>query len=447
MGSNGVAPARPLHLDASAGMAGNMFLGALLDAGLSRKALDAELAALPLEFRIKVSRVERGGFAARYVDVVIPGQKRRKRKQKPKRDPDPASSHSHSHSHEHTDDGHAHDHAHDEHHLSPHGHGRTWREIEKLLGRTKLRPTVRDKALGIFEGLARAEASVHGRTLETVHFHEVGMVDAIVDVTAAAAGLELMGIGRVTCSPVGVGHGFVDTAHGRLSVPTPATLALLEGIPTQPIDVAWETITPTGAAILRELVDSFVPWPGLVMERVGIGAGRDRPGATPNVVRAIVGAPSAGVSTDRIVVIETNIDDLVPEHFDYALERLMAAGAVDVSIQHVQMKKNRPGFLLRVLCPPAARDAVAHTLFAETSAIGLRHQEWDRIVLERTVRRVDTPWGRIRVKEVRAPDGSPSFSPEYDDCRKAAKKSGVALREIVREAEARAREAFGRGAA
>ncbi len=420
-----------------------MFVAALLDAGLPRKALDAQLEALPLEFKLKVSRVERGGFAARYVDVVIPGQKRRRAKKKgASKEPGHAHAHDHAPGHDHAP---AHAHAQDEHHLSHHAHGRRWREIERLLGRAKLAPTVRDRALGIFEGLARAEADVHGRSLDDVHFHEVGMVDAIVDVTAAAAGLELLGVGRVTCSPVGIGHGFVDTAHGRLPVPTPATLALLQGVPTAPVDVAWETITPTGAAILREVVDEFVSWPGIVVERVGVGAGRERPGPMPNVVRAMLGAPSPGVSTDRIVVIETNVDDLVPEHFDYALERLMEAGAVDVSIQHVQMKKNRPGFLLRVLCPPAARDTVARTLFAETSAIGLRHQEWDRIVLERRARRVDTPWGRLRVKEVRAPDGAPSFSAEYDDCRKAAKRSGIALREIVRETEALARAAFGGG--
>jgi len=426
-----------LHVDATAGMAGNMFMASLIDAGLSRKALEAELAALPLEFKLKLSRVERGGFAARHVDVVIPGRKRRAAKSK-------AAKKRRAHAHAHSDTESS---VQDEHHLSADGHGRTWGEIEKLYRRAKLAPVVRDRALGIFEGLARAEAAVHGRRLDDVHFHEVGMADAVVDVTAAALGIELLGIGGVTCSPVGVGRGFVDTAHGRLAVPTPATLELLRGVPTVAVDVAWETVTPTGAAILRGLVDEFVDWPGGVIDRVGVGAGRDRPGPVPNVVRALVGPPVAGVglSRDRITVIETNLDDLVPEHFDHLLERLMASGAVDVSIQHVQMKKNRPGYLLRVLCPKTARDDVARTLFAESTAIGLRHQEWDRLVLERRGRKVETPWGRMRVKEVRSPDGRRSWSAEYDDCKKAAKKSGEPLREIVRRAEALAREAFGEG--
>jgi len=410
-----------------------MFMAALLDAGLSRKALDAELAALPLEFKLKVSRAERGGFAAKHVDVVIPGRRARGASKSK------AQARSHAHPH---------DHVHDEHHLSDGGHGRTWKQIERLLGKAKLTPVVRDRALGIFEGLAKAEAAVHGRSLETVHFHEVGMVDAIVDVTAAAAGLELLGAGRVTSTPVGIGHGFVDTAHGRLSIPTPATLELLKGVPTLPVDVAWETVTPTGAAILRAVVDEFVSWPGLTVEQVGVGAGRDRPGPIPNVVRVMLGARDGAMSRDRITVIETNLDDLVPEHFDHLLERLMGAGAVDVAIQHVQMKKNRPGFLLRVLCPPPAREAVAHALFAESTAIGLRHQEWDRLVLERRSRRVDTPWGRLRVKEVRGPDGARSWSAEYDDCKKAAQKSGAPLRDVVRETEALACAAFsgeGRG--
>lgn len=436
---------RSLHVDATAGMAGNMFLGALLDAGLPRKALESELAGLGLEFSLKVGRVERGGFAARHVDVTIPGQRQRRAKGGSAKRRKPGSGHAAAATTDADSHAHAHAHAHDEQHLSSDGHGRTWKEIERLLSRAKLAPVVRDRALGIFEGLARAEAAVHGRRLDEVHFHEVGMVDAIVDVTAAAAGLELLGVGRVTCSPVGIGHGFVDTAHGRLPIPTPATLELLKGIPTAALDVAWETVTPTGAAILRWIVDAFVTWPGGVVERVGVGAGRDRPGPVPNVVRVTLGPDAPGVSSDRITVIETNLDDLVPEHFDHLLDRLMHAGAVDVGVQHMQMKKNRPGFLLRVLCPPPARDAVARTLFAESTAIGLRHQEWDRLVLERRGRKVDTEWGRLRVKQIRGPDGRLSFSAEYDDCARAAKKSGEPLRDVVRRVESAAREAFGEG--
>jgi len=422
-------------------MAGNMFMGALLDAGLSRKALEAGLAALPLDFKLKVSRVDRGGFAARYVDVVIPGRR------KPKKSA--GSGHrrqAHVHAHAHPHEPHVHDHTHahadseSEHHLSRDDHGRTYAEIVDLLEGASLADGVRRRALGIFEGLARAEARVHGRTLESVHFHEVGMVDAIVDVTAAALGLDLLEIERVTCSPVGIGHGFVDTAHGRLAIPTPATLALLEGVPTVPVDVAWETITPTGAAIVKALTDEFVPWTEMTMDAVGHGAGRERPGATPNIVRLVIGRTQSTLSSDRIAVIETNLDDLVPEHFDHLLERLMESGAVDVSVQHVVMKKNRPGFLVRVLCAPSARDTVARTLFAESTAIGLRHQEWDRLLLERRIVRVETVHGRIRVKEIVAPESGVSYSAEYDDCKRAARRTGVPLRVVVEVAETAARQ-------
>lgn len=420
-----------------------MFMGALLDAGLPRRDLEAGLAALPLEFALKVGRVERGGFAARHVEVVIPGSRRprkprRGRASGTERASGGGAEASRGHHHVHGEAGVVSD-ANDEHHVSHDGHGRRYGEIVDLLEGSALDERVRERALGIFDRLARAEAKVHRRKLETVHFHEVGMVDAIVDVTAAALGLELLGVEHVTCSAVGIGHGFVDTAHGRLPIPTPATLALLEGVPTVPLDVAWETITPTGAALVASLVDEFVPWPVITVDAVGCGAGRERPGAIPNVVRVVLGRPCPSLSRDRIAVIETNLDDLVPEHFEHLLERLMESGAVDVSLQHVVTKKNRPGFLVRVLCPPPQRDAVARVLFAESTAIGLRHQEWDRLLLARRSLAVDTPFGRIRVKEISGPEGDVSFSAEYDDCKAAARRTGVPLRSVVEQAESAAR--------
>jgi len=402
-----------LHLEPFSGIAGNMFLGAMLDLGLSRRELDADLAGLGVDYRLRVSRVHRGALAARYLDVRVPSAKARSRS-KPA-----AKRHAHAHS-----------------------HGRSHREIRRLLESARLAPRVRERALAIFEALGLAEARVHGVALDEVHFHEVGAVDAIVDVTGAAIALERLGVDRVSCGPVALGHGSVDTQHGRLPLPAPATLQLLEGIPTVPAHVAWETVTPTGAAILRSIVDDFGTWPAMRVEAVGYGAGNDREGPMPNVLRAVLGR-SGGPAADRVAVLETNLDDLVPEHFDYLMERLFEAGALDVALQHLQMKKNRPGFLVRVLARPSERAELARVLFAESTAIGVRTSEWDRIVLERELRRVATPYGRIGIKIVRDPDGLAQISAEYGDCKRAAKKAGVALREVVRVAEAAGREELG----
>jgi len=404
---------RLLHLDAFSGAAGNMFLGAMLDLGLSRARLLEGLAPLGLDFKLVVRKVQRSGLAARHVDVAVPAPKRAAH----------GPSHGHAQSQVHA---HGHEHAH------PHARGeaRHFPEIRRLIERARLVPAVRSRALAIFEALGQAEARVHGVPVDEVHFHEVGAVDAIVDVTGAAIALDVLEIDRVTCSPVALGHGTIDSAHGRLPLPAPATLELLAGIPTVPAHVAWETVTPTGAAILRTIVDEFGVLPAMTVERIGYGAGNDRPGPMPNVLRAVLGR-GAGSGRDRIALIETNLDDLVPEHFDYLMERLFEAGALDVALQHLQMKKNRPGFLLRVLARPADRDALARIVFAESTAIGVRTLEWDRMVLERESARLSTSYGPMRVKVVRGLDGRSEYSPEYDDCKRAARKHGVPLREVV----------------
>ena len=404
-----------LHFDVFSGAAGNMVLAALVDLGVSRRVLEQELAGLGLDFRFRISKVERGPLAARYLDVRVPkpGAKGGARYVSGNREPRP---------------GHR-----------PHVHGRTFAQIRTLLRRAKLAGSVKERSLAIFEELARAEACVHGTTIDAVHFHEVGAVDAIIDITGTAVALDCLGVVRTTASPVALGHGTVETSHGRLPLPAPATLELLRGVPTVPVDVAWETVTPTGAAILRVCVDAFEPLPAMRIDAIGHGAGRDREGPMPNVLRAVLGTDTVA-SRDRIVVLETNLDDLVPEHFDFLMERLFDAGAVDVSLQHLQMKKNRPGFLVRALARPQDRVQVAHALFAHSTAIGVRTAEWDRLVLERKSGRVATPYGRIRVKRVHGLDGLVSVSAEYDDCKRAAHKHGVPLRDVVRAAEDGARE-------
>jgi uncharacterized protein (TIGR00299 family) protein len=397
--------ARTLHLDPFSGIAGNMFLGALLDAGLSRRALAEDLAALGVRHRLVVSKVRRGPLAARYVRVDVPGAK-------------------------------PHHHEHDPH--DPRHHGRSWREIRRVISRAKLRPAVRDRALAIFAALAEAEGRVHGIAPERVHFHEVGAVDAIVDVVGAAAALDRLGVTRVTSAPPALGHGSVRSEHGRLPLPAPATLELLRGVPVAPAEVAWETVTPTGAAILRTIVDEYRQLPALTIEAIGHGAGNDRPGPLPNVLRAVLGREGA-LGRDRVVVLETHLDDFVPEHFDYVMERLFALGALDVSLSHLQMKKNRPGFQLRVVARPDGRVALARVLLAETTTLGVRAFECDRLVLERDVVRVATPFGRIRVKVARGEDGRVDVSAEYDDAKRAARAAGVPLRDVVRSAEQLAR--------
>jgi hypothetical protein len=383
-----------------------MFLAALLDLGLPRKQLESDLAGLGVDFALRVRKVRRGALAARRLDVVVPGASWRGGKASGR---------------------------------GAHG-GRSYAEIRRLLERARLEAEVRARVLTLFEAMGRAEARVHGKTLAKVRFHELGAVDAIVDVTGAAAGLARLGIERVTASPVALGgEGSFESEHGRLPLPAPATLELLRGIPTLPAHVRWETVTPTGAAILRTLVDEFRTLPAMTVEAVGYGAGDDRPGPMPNVLRAVLGR-QGGARSDRIVSLETNLDDFVPEHFDHLMERLFEAGALDVSIQHLQMKKNRPGFLLRVLARPAERLSLARILFAESTAIGVRAIESDRLVLEREQRRVETPFGRIGVKRVWDTDGRLHVSAEYDDCKRAAKRTKAPLRDIIRAAEEAGRE-------
>ncbi|HXV36361.1 MAG TPA: nickel pincer cofactor biosynthesis protein LarC [Myxococcota bacterium] len=409
-----------LHLDLFSGIAGNMFLGALLDAGLSRSALAQGLEGLGLAHALRVRKVRRGAIAACYLEVVVPRRKRESRA--------PAQRRARG------------DHA-DARGARADAHGRSFREIEAILRRAALDARVRDRALAIFDALGRAEAKVHGISLERVHFHEVGAVDAIVDVAGAAIGLAQLGIERVTASPVALGEGSVDTEHGRLPLPSPATFELLRGIPTVPAHVRWETVTPTGAAILRTVADEFGAMPAMTVESIGHGAGDDRKGALPNVLRAAIGR-SGGASADRVVCLETNLDDFIPEHFDHLMERLLEAGALDVSVLHQQMKKNRPGFLLRVLARPSDRIPLAHILFEDSTAIGVRATDCERIVLDREARRVATRYGRIRVKRTRDGAGRAAVSAEYDDCKRAARRAGVPLREVVRAAEEAGRAAF-----
>ena len=434
---------RMLHLDAFSGIAGNMLLGAMIDAGLPQRTLIGDLGALDVPFQLVSRRVQRAALVARWVDVRVPRPRQGGRvARKPKTTAGAARARPSGHTHAHdpvpgTAHAHAHAHAGSPAH-APHASGRRWTEIRRLLGRARLEPVVRDRAIAIFSALAEAEARVHGIPVEQVHFHEVGAVDAIVDIAGAAIGLHRLGVQRITCTPLPLGHGSVDTEHGRLPLPAPATLELLRGLPVVPAHLAWETVTPTGAAIVRTVVDEFCQLPAMTIEAIGLGAGNDRSGTLPNVLRAVLGR-GEGFGADRVVMIECHVDDLNPEHFEYLMERLFEAGALDVALQHLQMKKNRPGFAIRVIAKPSHRVPLARVLFAESTTLGVRVAEAERIVLIREERRVATPFGPIRVKIVRDAAGRPTASAEYEDCKKAARRAGVPLREVVRVAEDAAR--------
>jgi pyridinium-3,5-bisthiocarboxylic acid mononucleotide nickel chelatase len=312
---------------------------------------------------------------------------------------------------------------------------RTWKSIRALLRRARLSERVRSHSLEVFERLARAEARIHGVPIERIHFHEVGALDALGDVVGVCAALESLGVSRVTCSPLPLGRGSVSTAHGAIPLPAPATVELLRGVPTFPYDVEWETVTPTGAALLATLVDEFGTLPALRPLAQGFGAGDDRRGPLPNALRALLGEAEPELARDHVAVLETHLDDMTPEHLAFLVERLHDAGALDASLAPLVMKKGRPGQALRVLALPSDAERLARLVLAESSALGVRMQRVPRLVLRRGARSVATPYGPIRVKLSHGPDGASQVKPEYEACARAARRHGVAIAAVTRAAQ------------
>jgi len=368
-----------------------MILGALLDAGLEPGVWQGELNKLNLSgYELKIDRVQRQGLAATAVRVLV-------------------------------SEGNP------ERHLA---------EIEELIGTSQLPTEVKETSVEVFRRLAMAEAKVHGTTPDRIHFHEVGGVDAIIDIVGSVVGLQLLGVEEVYASTLPLGHGFVDCAHGRLPLPAPATVELLQGVPVVSRDVEGELVTPTGAAILTTLAKDFGLFPPMTVEKIGYGAGqRDFP--FPNLLRLLVGttSPTLDARVETLTLLEANIDDLNPEFYGHLMERLFAAGALDVYLTPVQMKKNRPGVVLSVACPPAQAEALAALVFAETTTIGLRRQEVQRWALARERVEVETPYGTVGVKVARLGGKVMTTSPEYEDCRRLALERGVPLKEVYVEAE------------
>ena len=304
-------------------------------------------------------------------------------------------------------------------------------DILRLIDQSALPSPVKESATLVFCRIGKAESKVHGVPIETVHFHEVGAVDSIVDIVGSCLGLHLLGIEEVHSAPITVGTGLVEIAHGKVPLPAPATLELLRGYPLEQRESGAELTTPTGAALLTTLSKSFGTMPPLVVSAVGYGAGDDRPGPIPNALRAILGDRQArGPICDRVVVLETNIDDMSPEWMGHLLDRLFEAGAVDVSLTPALMKKSRPAQEVKVLVPLAAEARVVETLFGESTTFGIRRTEADRVLLTREFLPVATPWGMVKVKVGRLGGKVMTAAPEYEDLRAAALKAGLSLKEV-----------------
>ena len=379
-----------LYLDCYAGISGDMTVGALLDLGVPLEYLRTELGKLELPsgtYELSVSRTERQHMAALKFDVTV-----------------------------------------QDHHTHRHYAG-----IDSMIAVSGLAEPVKERARLIFRRLAEAESVVHGVAIEDVHFHEVGAIDSIVDIVGTAICLEYLGVETVYAAALPLGGGFIETSHGRLPVPAPATAELMKGLALHGDCGPGERVTPTGAAIVAALASRSGKQPAMVLEKTGCGAGgKDFPDC-PNILRAFLGGSSRGdTETDEVIVVETNIDDSTPELLGYAMERLFEEGALDVFFTPIQMKKNRPGVMVSFLCRPGDLDRLSQLLLTETSAIGLRHYRAGRIVLQRRIALQQTEFGPVRFKEVMGSRGEVlRASPEYDDCRRIAREKEIPCREVM----------------
>ncbi|HEV2855229.1 MAG TPA: nickel pincer cofactor biosynthesis protein LarC [Thermoanaerobaculia bacterium] len=416
------AAMRIYHLDCSSGIAGDMFLGACLDLGMPVEVLSDVVARLGLSgVSVETRKASRGGFVGTRFRVLQDG--------KPIEGPDPEE---HHHDHHHHDPDHHHHHDHDHHH---HGHTRGLAEIRDLILRSALSGSVKERALRLFQRLGEAEAKAHGMPIERVHFHEVGAVDSIVDLVGAAAAIEFLAPERLTCGPVNVGSGRVKMAHGEVSIPAPATAELLKGVPIHG-GPGGELTTPTGAVLLAELVNEFVDLPALVLEGVGYGLGKKDLSMQPNALRLLRGR--AGEARAEVMVVECEVDDLPGEGFGFLMERLLEAGALDVYFTPVQMKKNRPGTLVTLLCRRGQLEQLSGILLTESGSLGCRYHAAARFEAEREILEVPTAFGNVRIKRARL-DGRPlAAAPEFEDCRRLALAGGVPWRDVYRAALAAA---------
>jgi uncharacterized protein (TIGR00299 family) protein len=418
---------KTLYLDTFSGISGDMFIGALIDLGVDSRKLEHELSKLKLEgYHLHVGRGQKSGIDGVKFDVHLAHEQ--------------GHGHHDHHHHEH-EEHHHHDHEHE------HGHdeSRNFSEIKKLITQSKLSAWVKKKSLGVFQRIAEAEGKIHGLPPEKVHFHEVGAVDSIVDIVGGSIALELLGKPRVLAAPVTEGTGWVNCAHGRFPIPVPATLAILgaRGVGITQCEEPHELVTPTGAALLAEFVEEFRPMSGLVAEKIGFGLGTRDNKTRPNVLRAVLGKQSTvehqlsaklDWETDRVAVLETNLDDINAEILGGFVEAAFHAGALDVFHTPIQMKKNRPGVLLTVLCAEGDADKFSEMILRETSAFGVRRTIAERRKLRREFLQIKTKFGKVTVKVGKLNGKIVQASPEYESCRKVAEQGKVPLKRVYDEA-------------
>jgi pyridinium-3,5-bisthiocarboxylic acid mononucleotide nickel chelatase len=367
------------------GVSGDMFVAALIDLGLPLRQLKAELGKLPtLKFELKAAKKLVHAVRATQFHVTCPKNE------------------------------------------AP----RAWKDIRRLIERSSLHPQVKATGTKIFAALAEAEAKIHGVAVDRVHFHEIGATDSIVDIMAAAIGIRELGIDALYFSAIPLGRGVTHSMHGTIPIPGPATLELLKGCPVFGVDVDGETVTPTGAAIVRTLGVSYGDQPSMTIDKIGYGTGQKEFAQRPNLFRLIIGSSATALKQEDMLVIETNIDDINPQYFDYVMERLFAAGARDVFFAPIQMKKNRPATLLTVICEPARRQPLVEIILQETTSIGVRYHPVQRLILKRGNQKVKTRYGEVTVKIVEQPDGTKRATPEYDDLKRIAAAKNVTLKMI-----------------
>jgi hypothetical protein len=384
------------YFDCFSGISGDMILGAFIDLGLDLDTLTHHLSKMKLSgYKIGVSREKRGSITGTRLNIQVEEDKQ------------------------------------------PH---RSMAEIRQIIGESKLPDQIKETTLTILERLARVEGNLHQQSPEDVHFHEIGAVDSIVDMVGACIGLHLLDIKKVLASPLPLGRGFVQCQHGMLPLPAPATLALLEDTPVYDSGQQREMVTPTGAAILTTICSEYGGFPTMSIAKVGYGVGRHPEDHPPNLLRVVLGQTTIEAVKEKLLMVETSIDDMNPELYGHVMEQLLNAGALDVNLLPAQMKKNRPGQLLRVLIPEGLRETVLQILFSETTTLGVRIQEVERYSLPRHTIRVQTTFGNLPVKVAANPQGNYVFAPEYDGCQRAAGKHQVPLRQVYEEAIFKAKE-------
>jgi pyridinium-3,5-bisthiocarboxylic acid mononucleotide nickel chelatase len=480
---------RIAYLECFSGISGDMFLGALLDAGVPPEVFTRTVEALGVDARLEISRVDRSGISAMKLDVIAAGEKELPREEfwagavssqqsavstrqealssqqsalSPARSSPVGHSHSqgqeHSHGHEHShsqtspgaavphehghtrshDHSHSHSHSHEHDHHSGHSH-RGLKEIRQIILAANISQSAKERAIRIFEALGAAEAKVHNSDIEEIHFHEVGAIDAIIDIVCASVGAESLGVEKWICSPLNVGGGTVVCAHGAFPIPAPATLELLKNAPVYSGEIQKELVTPTGAAIVSVLASRFSQFPAMKTEKIGYGAGTRNFKNSPNVLRLTIGETAAeehdsSFPVEEITVLEANVDDMTPQVFGYVMEQALQNGALDAFGTPVQMKKSRPGMLLTVLCRTEDSQRLTKFILSETTTLGVRMRRESRAALTRRHVSVSTRWGNVRMKLANLNGSISNYAPEYEDCRQIATEKKVPLKTVMQEA-------------